>query len=569
MLFRNSKIWSGSDLKVGSLLLNALNMKKIHLLFAGFIIALSVSAQRDTTKTQAIDITSSFKPVLRNAVKINFYGSQLQADTSRPALNYSIPAQNLFYAYQPIALRPLALAQDTNLYLGGRNFVKAGFGTYSTPFLAAGFSLGDGKKSLVNIYADYIGSKGKDIEFQDYSMLNVKAAGSVFTPKNEIYATAALSRRDYNLYGYDHAIYNYDKKDIRQQLQDITIAGGVRNIVSNELGIQYNPSAQVNFFTNKDKLNETTISLHLPVQKKIGESLTAMAAFKGEFANYSTQNFNPDNIKLTNNLIQVSPGIEYTTKLVKLHAGLTPVWNNGDFEWLPDIYAEAQLQEKVFMLQAGWVGRYIQNTYRNLTAQNPYLLPITTYNNTKEVEYYGGLKASLGKHFNFSAKAGLVRYTDLPLFINDTASDEKGFLVSNERNINNFRIHGDLSYINQDKFTVTAGLTLNGYTGMKDNDKAWHTIPMEFTSSMRWWAFERFLLKADLYFFNGGKYLGKANSSNALSGGTDLSAGAEYKINKQFSAWMNVNNILNDKYERWHNYQVYGLNLTAGILIHF
>lgn len=544
-------------------------MNKVILILAGSIIAINASAQRDTTKTQAIDITSSFKPVLRNAVKINFYGSQLQADTSRPSLNYTIPSQNLFYAYQPISLRPLALAQDTNLYLGGRNFVKAGFGTYSTPYLAAGFSLGDGKKSLVNIYADYIGSKGKDIEFQDYSMLNVKATGSAFTPKNEIYASAALSRRDYNLYGYDHSAFTYTKDDIRQQLQDITISAGVRNIVNNDLRINYNPSAQVSFFSNKDQLNETTISINAPVEKKIGDELTIMAEFKGEFANYSTQNFIPDNIKLTNNLIRLSPAVEYKTKLVKIHGGISPVWNNGEFEWLPDVYAEAQLQENVFMLQGGWVGRFIQNTYRNLSAVNPYILPISEYNNTKEVEYYGGIKASLGKHFNFNAKAGLVRYSDLPLFINDTATDEKGFVVSNESRINNFRIHGDLSYINQDKFTITAGLTLNGYTGMKDNDKAWHTIPMEFTSSLRWWAFERFLLKGDFYFFNGGKYLTKSNGSRNLNGGTDLSAGAEYKINKQFSAWMNINNILNDKYERWHNYRVYGLNLTGGILIHF
>ncbi|RYY46784.1 MAG: hypothetical protein EOO06_13775 [Chitinophagaceae bacterium] len=545
-------------------------MNKIFslLILAGFTNT-SLFAQRDTTKTQAIDITSAFKPVLRNAVKINFYGSQLQADTSRPTLNYNIPSQNLFYAYQPISLRPLALAQDTNLYLGGRNFVKAGFGNYSTPYLAAGFSFGDGRKSLVNIYADYIGSKGKDIEFQDYSMLNVKATGSVFTPKNEIYATAFLSKRDYHLYGYDHVAYTYAKSDIKQQLQDIGISVGARNTTNNELGLSYSPSAQINFFSNKDRLNETTITLNVPVEKRIGEELKLLASFKGEFANYGTENFIPNNIKLTNNLVQLAPAVEYNTKLVRIHGGITPVWNNGKFTWMPDIYAEAQLQEKVFMLQAGWVGRFTQNTYRNLSMVNPYLLPLTQYNNTKEVEYYGGIKASLGTHFNFNAKAGLVRYTDLPLFINDTASDEKGFIVSNERNINNFRVHGDISYINQDKFTVNAGLTLNGYTGMKDNAKAWHTLPMEFTSSMRWWAFERFLLKADLYFFNGGKYLVKGNNSKALDGGTDLSAGAEYKINKQFSAWMNVNNILNDKYERWHNYQVYGLNLTGGILIHF
>ena len=78
-----------------------------------------------------------------------------------------------------------------------------------------------------------------------------------------------------------------------------------------------------------------------------------------------------------------------------------------------------------------------------------------------------------------------------------------------------------------------------------------------------------YVLKADFYFFNGGNYLTKNNSSRPLTGGTDLSAGAEFKINKQFSAWINLNNILNDKYERWHNYPVYGVNATAGILINF
>ena len=119
---------------------------------------------------------------MRNAVKINFSASHLNADTTTPNLTYSIPAQNLFYSYQPISLKPLALQQDTNLYLGLRNYVKVGFGNFSTPYVSAGFSFGDGKKFLANVYADYISSKGK-ILYQDYSRLNVKATGSLFYAK--------------------------------------------------------------------------------------------------------------------------------------------------------------------------------------------------------------------------------------------------------------------------------------------------------------------------------------------------------------------------------------------------
>ena len=545
-------------------------MNKIFLIFTvGLLGAVSVKAQRDTTKTQAIDITSSFKPVLRNAIKINFSGSQLLADTSQPKLGYTIPSQNLFYAYQPISLRPLALAQDTNLYLGDRNYLKAGFGSYNTPYLAAGLSFGDGKTSLINLTGAYIASKGKDIEFQDYNMLRVKGTGSYFLPKNEVYASAAVSLDNYFLYGYDHDLYTFSKMQVRQQFQDISISGGIRNTVSNESNVSYNPNLQVSFFTNKDRLSETSIVVELPAEKKLNELITFKLAAKGDFTNYATKGYIPGDISFGNNILQIAPALAYNTPLLKLHGGLTPTWNNGDFTWLPNVYAEFKVQEKVFLVQAGWVGRYIKNTYRNLSAINPYLNTLTEQNNTKEIEYYGGIKATIGKHFNFNAKAGWLTYRDLPFFINDIATDEKSFLISNETKVKNFRVHGDINYVNQEKFTFTAGVTFNGYTGMKVNNKAWHTLPMEFTSSLRWFAFDKLLLKGDFYFFNGGNYLTKAGGSAPLSGGTDLSAGAEYKINKQFSAWMNANNILNDKYERWHNYQVYGLNLTAGVLIHF
>jgi hypothetical protein len=96
-------------------------MNKIFLITACTIFSLVAKAQPGK-EPQSIDINSSYKPVLRNAVKINLAGSQLPADTSRPSLNYKIPAQNLFYSYRPISLKPLALEQDTNLYLGNRNF---------------------------------------------------------------------------------------------------------------------------------------------------------------------------------------------------------------------------------------------------------------------------------------------------------------------------------------------------------------------------------------------------------------------------------------------------------------
>jgi hypothetical protein len=527
-------------------------------------------AQRDTAKkATTIDITSSYKPVLRNAVKINFAAAQLNADTSKPKMNYTVPAQNLFYSYQPISLKPLALQQDTNLYLGQRNFLKAGFGNFSTPYASAGFSFGDGKKTLLNLYADYIASNRKEIKYQQYAMLNLKGTGSFFTAKNEAYASADISMHDVYLYGYDHALYNYNKKDsVRNQFQDVMLKAGFRNTTMGEFGIKYNPNVQVNIFTNKNKLSESSLIVTAPVEKQFAESFALKVEGKADITSYSTKDL-PSNIKISNNIFQVAPSLVYSSPQFTINGGLIPTWDNGNFVWLPNIYAEAQIKEKVFVVQAGWVGTYKKNTFRNLSMINPYLQTIALQKNTKEIEYYGGIKATLSSHFNFNAKAGLISFTNMPLYINDTLGDGKAFKVVHESKANNFRIHGDLSYINQDVFTVTAGLTLNGYTGFDENNKAWNTVPMEFTSSLRWWALKQVLLKADFYMFGGGNYLEKNNVSKAFSNGTDLSAGMEFKINKMFSAWFDVNNILNNKYQRWRNYEVYGLNVLGGLRVSF
>ena len=541
--------------------------KLLVFLIANCLLPIVTFAQIDTAKKQTIDITSSYKPVLRNAVKINFSASHLNADTIKPKMNYTVPSQNLFYAYQPISLRPLALQQDTNLYLGIRNYIKLGYGNYSTPYVNAGFSFGDGKKMLVNLYANYISSKGK-ISNQDYTQLQIKANAIFFTPKNEVYVGAQLSQNNNYLYGYNHSLYTFKKDSVRQQFQDLVLIGGVRNTTSGEYGISYNPNITVINFTNKNKVNESTVIANAPITKTFGDAFMLKIDAKADITSYTTKNL-ASNIKFSNNVFQIAPSIAISSPRFSINAGIVPTWNNGVFVWLPNVFAEAQVKEKTFLIQAGWIGRYTKNTYRNLTALNPFLTTIPFQKNTKEIEYYGGIKATVGKHFSFNIKGGIVSFNDMPLFINDTATDNKAFNISNEKSVQSLRIHGDLSFINQDKFTLTAGLTFNGYTLLQSNAKAWNTVPMEITSSLRWWAFKQVLLKADLYAFSGGNYLTKGNKAQSFSGGTDISVGAEFKVNNRFSAWIYINNIANQKYQRWHTYEVYGLNVLGGIRVSF
>lgn len=525
---------------------------------------------QDTTRRQTIQITSSYKPSLRNTVKINLYASPITPDTSRPRLAYYIPPQNLFFAYQPVALKPLSLQTDTSLKLGGRNELKVGYGNLSTPFISGAFSFGDGKHNLGNIYGDYISSRGK-IENQDFSEINVKGTGSLFSEKNETYAAVAFAQHEHYLYGYDHSLYNFEKSDIRRSYQDLSVKVGFRNIANNSLGFNYDPHLEVHEFSRENKASETTLILNLPVEKRFSDAVSIKVAALGNFDRYQQKN---TDVSVTNNLFQLAPELVYYSDRFTFHGGVTPSWNNNELAVLPNIYAEAQLQQNILMIQAGWVGRFIPNSFRTLSAENPYMQDPVSFNNTKEIQYYGGIKASVGKHFNFNARAAFISYSNMPLFVNDSVSG-KSFELVNESKLSNLQIHGDMNFVSQDKFSLTAALDLNSYTGLHDNAKAWGLFPLKLTGSLRWNAFEQVLFKADIIAFSGGK-AGIKDPLNPLKpieknmkGGTDLSAGAEFKLNKQFSVWLDFDNILNSKYERWYNYPVYGFQVIGGVIVHF
>ncbi|MGH2647379.1 MAG: hypothetical protein ACRDE8_07420, partial [Ginsengibacter sp.] len=511
-----------------------------------------VHAQDTSSRRQTIEITSSYKPVLRNTVKINLYASPLSADTTRPRLAYNIPPQNLFFTYTPVPLKPLALDADTTLQLGDRNQLKVGFGSFTTPYVAGAFSFGDGKKNLLNVYGNYISSRGTLIDNQDFSEINVRGDGSIFTPKSEIYAHAAFAQHEYYQYGYDHTLDSFKKADIRRSYQDLSAGVGFRNIAVNDLNFIYDPHMELHAFSREGKATETTLLLNIPLEKKFSDAVSVKVTAKGNFDKYQIKN---STLQVTNNLVELTPEFIYYGDRFTFHGGVTPAWNNNDVTILPNIYGEAQLQKNVLIVQAGWIGNYIANSFRTLSGENPYMQDPVDFNNTKERQFYGGIKATVGNHFSFNARAAVITFNDMPLFINDSL-DGKSFYIKNERRVNDFQIHGDMNFINQDKFTLTAGLDLNTYTGLLDNAKAWELYPLKLTGSLRWNAFKQVLIKGDIAAFSGAKALLSNGSQKNLKGGTDISAGAEFKINKRFSAWLDLDNLLNSKYERWNNYPV-------------
>ncbi len=544
-----------------------MELKKLFI-FGSFLLGLSfcVHAQ-DTAKRRTIDITSSFKPVLRDAVKINLNATPPVADTSRPRLSYTIPAQYLFLTYQPGEMKPVALQADTTNTWQNYNYIKLGVGNVHLPYVKTGFSFGDGKTTFFNIFADQLSSKG-NLPNQKNSLTDVKLMGTVNTANNlEWNGSIGFKNDAYNLYGFRPDSLKFPSDSLKQQFQTFEGKLSLRNRAPTEFGLVYHPNLRVSVFSDSHdpQATEANTVLNLPLEKTFGQNYAFNLGFTADLTNYR-QNSSKT---IQNNLYYVSPAFLVKTTNLFLQASVVPSWDNKAFALLPNFMADISTSDKRFGVQLGWIGYYDKGSYQRFESINPWLAQPGLLLNTHIEERYAGFKGSLDNHFSYSAKIGFTLYKNMPLFVNDSLGGGRDFVIRYMNSMEALQLHGEVSYILGEDFSAVASLNWNQYTQLKTEAKAWGLLPLEFNTSLRWQAFKDFWAKVDLFAFDGAQYRAPNGVAFKGDGAFDLNAGVEFRITRQLNLWVQLNNLFNDKYERWHQYQVYGFNILGGIVFSF
>jgi hypothetical protein len=534
----------------------------LYLLPACVAVGFTAQAQ-EPGKRQTIDITSSFKPVLRNAAKIQFNASPPRPDTTRPRLSYAVPVQHVVPALTPVTLNPLALQIDSSTPWGNSNYLKAGFGNLRTPFVEAGISLGD-QQTKFSVFARHISSNGP-IDFQDYSRTSV--SGQVYTPvaeNLELSGRIAYRQDRFFQYGYDQSKYSFGKDDLLNRFNHLTASAGLRNLSATDFRLLYNPRLDIGVFNDQRSNSESTAELDIPIEKIIGEALSVKLGF-----NASLTRFSPDNRDaINNNIYQVPVGVIFRTPNLRFQASMTPSWDNSDFHLLPNFWVEFPIAQEKWVVQAGWISYFNKGTYQRFAAVNPFLAVPETLRNNRVVERYVGFKGTLFQRFTYNAKLGTARFNGAPLFVNDTASG-KSFNMLFEDRLEAFQVQGEMGYVQGEVFSLQVGFNWYSFTRQDTYDKAYGMIPVEFKAHLRWMILKDLWLKSDLFMWQGPLYRLKNGNFDRQGGAFDLNAGLEFRVMKNLLLWAQFNNITNSAYQRWNQYDVYGFNLLGGVTLQF
>lgn len=541
--------------------------KLLYSLVAFSLLTTLAASAQDTTKRKTIEITSSFKPVLREAAKINFNAAPPAADNNRPVLRYEVPSQNLLFGYQPQPLQPMALQPDSTASRENSNYIKLGLGNVTLPYVNAGFSFGDRQTTFYNVFADHYSSKGS-LPFQKNNHTGVAAAATYRTPGNlEWSGKLGFVSDQYFLYGYQPDTLVFSKDQLRQQFQSFGGNLSLRNRAATEYGINYNPNIKISVFSGKNdirKATEANAILNVPVQKSFGDYFSANLGLTADLTNFRPR----DTTSIQNNLFYASPSLQYTKEGLLIKVGVIPAIDNKKGALLPNVMADITTKNQQFTIQLGWIGYYDKGSYERFASINPWIAQPLTLLNTRVEERYAGFKGSVLTHLTYSAKIGFNTYKNMALFTNDTI-DGKTFVTLYSPSMNAFVFQGELGYMQGEDFSAAAKFRINNFSGIKEQESAWGLLPMELDATLHWKIVKGLWLQSDLNVWGGPDYRTSAKESRTGESACDLSAGLEYKLTKSINLWFQANNLFNNKYERWHQYPVYGINVLGGIVFSF
>jgi hypothetical protein len=204
-----------------------------------------------------------------------------------------------------------------------------------------------------------------------------------------------------------------------------------------------------------------------------------------------------------------------------------------------------------------------------LSTRNPYISDekYTTVRQTRTDEVFAGIQTNVGSHISFTGRASWWRYQDLPLFVNDTLTDSKQFLIVYD-SLTAISIQGSVRY--QVASAVALGLSATYFSyDTKNAKKAWHEPGMTIRGELMLKPLPALTVTGYVTVMDEIYALTKGNKAVKLNPILDLGGSAEYIFINRLSAFLTVNNLLSNKYQRWMGYEAYGLNIYGGVRFKF
>lgn len=520
---------------------------------------------------------------------------------STPVIEYPLLVMQFPTKIEIEKISPATIKTEAKLAQLYNTYVKVGIGTELMPLGEIYF---DSKRSRKFVYGAHLKHLSSYGNFANY------APAQFDRTKLGLYG--ALNERNYSLngnlhynnqglhyYGWKIPTDSVDRSITAQRYHDIGGAFSFASHKKDSANLNYKVGLEYNNYSSK-KPTEDSLSLWRARENYF--SINTSASYK-----YGKEIFASDfNIRYNGyrygvdgdtNTTLIDTGIVLNNTIVNLKPTIsTYLWNNRfkakiGVDFVIDahtvtkahIYPVAELKyslfKDIFIPYIGLRGGLKQTTFKSLSSDNEFVLTnVKMQNENTAIDLYGGFKGTLSKRMSFNLSASFARIQNKALFITDTL-----YSVGNKFNIlydtlNQTIIEGSLSYQLNEKLKIDGIGRFYSYS-LLNNTYAWNLPQWQAIARGSYNLFDKFLVNLDMNFEGGRKSLVYAMEEDvtneneqlakALGFVADVNLGLEYRYNKRISAFVQLNNLASQRYNRWYNHPVQVFQFMGGITARF
>ncbi|MCF8364481.1 MAG: hypothetical protein K9H16_01775 [Bacteroidales bacterium] len=538
-------------------------------------------------QNQEVTIVAPYKPVISDAFKKSLNPQVIETNIEALPMSYSISSEPVFTNYEISPIKPLLIDVDMEEEMR-RNYLRAGFGNYTMPYLELFTNSLSSKDFSIGFHARHLSSKG---DIQDYAnsafsqneaSLNVKS----YLKEKILSAKIHYDRNVVHYYGFKPDDYIADTiadDDLRQRY---SLIGADLNILSNKKRAdKTNYRAGLNFYHLSDlyQTNELKIGLKSNVNSKNEFFDFVDKQELGADINLDFYNNHDSLISQGTFVAEIMPFLRWNFEYLDLTVGARGVLSadsTSNFYIYPEIRASYQVIPNYLRFYASVSGGLQRNSFRSVTTENLWvnsLFPLG-FTSTKYM-FKGGVTGKVNESFDYNFNVAYAEVENMLFFNNDYQMDYSPEISKNFGNkftgiyddATVTTVSLELGYQQSRYYNVMLRAAYNDYQ-LKTQAKPWHKPALELVLSGKYMLTEKVSFGGEL-FFNSATYARVTENGNARieenKAYADLNLGGEYRFNSRVSAFVNLNNVIGTRYSRWYNYPSQRINAMGGFTFSF
>ncbi|OKS85063.1 TonB-dependent receptor [Mucilaginibacter polytrichastri] len=532
---------------------------------------------KNNSLSEEIIVTTAYKPVLADAVKIRRNPSLEDKTPYKAPLTYNSIDKRLEQntAIKQLEAAKLAAERDSIQY---NNYVKLGVGNLKTTFGEAYINNGKDEALQFGAWAKHFGQQGSDAYKQNQSREELGVFGKSIGDVNTLSGRITYNYGSNYFYGYAPQTPPVTADPAHQHFSTIGAEGElVKNFKDTDRVLDYALKAKGYIFSNAFKARENNIVL----TGFLNQTIKQFYAGLGGTLDMSSQKDNAYSIN--NSLLRLNPYLKFQGDNYKIDAGVNIITEFGyssRVSVLPAAKAELQVIPDYLRLYVEAKGDVNKASLKSFSDENPFIgQNINIKNSVDQLDLTAGVKGTLAPGLGFKAEVFRYQIKDMALFVSNflpvTGNNQFQVIYDNGKSkVSGFR--GELDYKASDDFDIFGKAEFKDYK-MNSQLEAWNMPKFNISAGTVVHVTDKLNITGTLVVRGQTKDLPYTSSSvlsladqekttpYTISSFADVSAGANYKINRKISVFVQANNLLNSNNKTWLYYRNYGFNIFGGV----